>query len=84
MVALVERSKQMLKPSMPYGTRYGFTTRRHLQAFLTQEPRVLPALPRPKRLSRGQRVLAGLLWLCLAPLLLLGFLVLGQRPTLHH
>jgi hypothetical protein len=41
-----------------------------------------PAPRPPRKLTLGQRVLAGLLWLCLIPLLLIGFLVVGELPRL--
>jgi hypothetical protein len=79
----MERDKQMLKASFPYGTRYGFTSRQQYLDFVAKQPRVLPVVPRPARkLSRSQRVLSVAIWLVLAPLVLVAFLLLGERPTL--
>lgn len=41
-----------------------------------------PAPRPPRKLTLSQRVLAGLLWLCLTPFLLIGFLLLGELPRL--
>ena len=42
-----------------------------------------PAQPRPvRKLTRTQHLLAILLWVCCIPLLLLGFLLVGELPHL--
>ena len=70
-------------PTTPYGTRLGFTSRQQYLDFLTKQPRPLPALLRPKRrLTPLQYGLCVALWVVLTPVLLLGFLVLGEFPRL--
>lgn len=57
-------------------------SRQQFLRYEANQPSAAPA-PRPARkLSLGQRVLAGLLWACLIPFLLLGFLLLGELPRL--
>jgi hypothetical protein len=57
-------------------------SRQRYLAYVAQQPSPAPA-PRPTRkLSLGQRTLAIVLWACLIPFLLLGFLLVGELPRL--
>lgn len=53
---------------------------RELAAFLAHQPRVLPLYPRPRPMSRTRRLVCLALLLVLAPLLLLAFVLMGERP----
>ena len=72
----------MLRPTTPYNTRLGFTSRQQYLRFVASQPRLLPTAPKARPLSRTQLLLCCLLWLGLAPLLLLAFVLLGERPRL--
>jgi hypothetical protein len=50
--------------------------------YVASQPSPAPA-PRPTRkLSLGQRIIAIALWVLLVPFLLIGFLLVGERPRL--
>jgi hypothetical protein len=56
-------------------------SRQQFIRYEAQQPSVAPA---PRKLSLGQRILAGLLWALLVPFLLLGFLLVGELPHLKR
>lgn len=57
-------------------------SRQQFLRYEAQQPSPAPA-PRPvRKLTRTQYVLACLLWVCCVPVLLLAFLLLGERPHL--
>jgi hypothetical protein len=57
----------------------GLFTRSLAETWRATNPAPTPAV---RQLTRSQRVLVALLWVLLIPFLLLGFLVLGERPHL--
>lgn len=56
-------------------------TRARAERHRAQQLRPLPA-PAPRKLSRLQWAICAVLWLCLVPFALVGFLLVGERrPT---